>query len=339
MRKRSSVIYVSLFTMFCLLIAPTAVCEEKNTLTIMWWNVENLFDTLDDPETNDEEFTPTGRKRWTEKKLLLKYMRLSHIIKVVRLKTGTYPDILAFAEVENRKVFNKLLSFLPGSAYKTAYHASDDPRGIDIALAYDSTSLTLRHAVSRSIRLKGKNTRDITLYDFVAGGSPFSLMVNHWPSRALDRAWSEPQRLLAARSARSIVDSLWSTANPADIIVIGDFNDDPHDTSIRSIMNATTDKTAFLKSPGNKLFNCWGLTGEKGSCFFMGKWLKFDQVMVSAGLFDTKGLSITDSAFSCLSIPHMRTGKKHRPYATYRGPKFLGGYSDHFPLLFKARVR
>ncbi|MCW8815258.1 MAG: endonuclease, partial [Chlorobium sp.] len=103
-----------------------------NKLTMMWWNVENLFDTVDDPLTRDSEFTPEGKKRWTEKKLLLKCMRISHIVKVAALKTGGYPEILAFAEVENLNVFKKLLSFLPDNSYKTAYHAANDPRGIDI---------------------------------------------------------------------------------------------------------------------------------------------------------------------------------------------------------------
>lgn len=306
----------------------------------MWWNVENLFDTTDDPATEDSEFTPNGGKQWTSKKLLLKCMRLSHSIKVVRLKTGSYPDILVLGEVENRKVFSRLLSFLPDNSYKTAYHASNDPRGIDIALAYDSTRVTFKNAISKRVDLKSKNTRDITLYSFSAKGSAFSLLVNHWPSRALDKAWSEPLRLIAARTARSIIDSLKHQDNYADIIVMGDFNDEPRNRSIAEILNATTDKKAFLQDPRkDMLYNCWSETGGKGSCYFAGKWLKFDQIMVSHGLFDNKGLSMPDSAFSCFSIPHMHTGSKERPYATYKGPKYLGGYSDHFPILFHAEIR
>ncbi len=305
----------------------------------MWWNVENLFDTHDDPETNDEEFTPEGKKRWTSKKLLLKCMRLSHIVKIVRLKTGSYPEILVLGEVENREVFNLLLSFLPDNAYKTAYHASNDPRGIDIALAFDSTRVNLKNSLSKRVDLEGRNTRDITLYSFSAGNSAFCLLVNHWPSRVLDKAWSEPQRVLAAKTAKSMIDSLKRQNNLADIIVMGDFNDEPHDKSIREILNATSDKKKFVKHPEDKLFNCWGEIDEKGSCYFSGRWLKFDQIMISPGLFDNNGLSITDSAFSCFSIPHMHTGKNNRPYATYRGSKYLGGYSDHFPILFHAELR
>ena len=306
---------------------------------ILWWNVESLFDTVDDPLTRDSEFTPEGEKRWTEKKLLLKCMRLSHIVKVASLKTGGYPEILAFAEVENLSVFNRLLSFLPDHPYKTSYHASNDPRGIDIALAYDPAKLDLLRAVSYKVNLRERNTRDITLYSFSAKKAPFYLLLNHWPSRSLDKAWSEPARLLAARTTRSIIDSLRNTADNVDIIVMGDFNDEPGDRSIQEILDATTDKKTFSLKPTTKLFNCWGMCNEKGSCHFRGQWLKFDQVMVSQGLFDKTGLSMPENAFSCLHIRHMETGSTKRPYATYKGPKYLGGYSDHFPLLFQAEIR
>lgn len=329
---------VSGFLLSLLLPVPLAYADD-NRLSIMWWNVENLFDTDDDPVTEDSDFTPGGKKRWTKKKLLLKCMRLSHIIKVVQHQKGSYPDILVLCEVENQQVFNRLLSFLPKNRYKTAYHDSDDPRGIDIALAYDSTSVALDSTFSRKIDLKGKNTRDITLYSFSANSNPFFLLVNHWPSRALDTAWSEPKRLLAAEAARSIIDSLMSTSAHADIVIMGDFNDEPHDRSIREILGATTDKKAFMENPEKKLLNCWAELDEKGSCHFGGRWLKFDQVMVSSGLFDEKGLSLSENAFSCFHIPHMQTGRSARPNATYKGPKYLGGYSDHFPMLFEAIMR
>ncbi|WP_294344556.1 endonuclease [Prosthecochloris sp.] len=339
MKKRTALITMVSWVLLSLISPVIAADADDNRLSMMWWNVENLFDTHNDPLTEDSEFTPEGRKRWTEKKLLLKYIRLSHIIKVVQLQKGSYPDVLVLGEVENPRVFNRLLSFLPESRYKTAYHDSDDPRGIDIALAYDSTSVVLDSSFSRKIDLKGKNTRDITLYSFSVNSNPFFLLVNHWPSRVLDTAWSEPQRLLAAKTARSIIDSLMSTSIHADIVVMGDFNDEPHDRSIREILGATTDKKAFMENPGKKLLNCWVELDEKGSCYFGGRWLKFDQVMVSSGLFDEKGLSLSENAFSCFHIQHMQTGRSARPNATYKGPKYLGGYSDHFPILFEAITR
>ncbi|MCG8343579.1 MAG: endonuclease [Chlorobiales bacterium] len=339
MQKSPTLLSIALGTFLSLLSPALTACADDHRLTMMWWNVENLFDTADDPLTEDSEFTPQGRKRWTEKKLLLKCMRLSHIIKVVRLEAGAYPDILVLGEVENREVFERLLSHLTENPYETAYMPSKDPRGIDIALAYNRKKIVLDSALSYRVNLKGSRTRDITLYSFSAKGSPFFLLVNHWPSRALDKAWSEPQRLLAARTARAIIDSLRSLSNRADIIVMGDFNDEPRDTSIGKILNATTDKKAFLENPQERLFNSWGDIDDKGSCFFVGKWLKFDQIMVSYGLFDKKGLSMPDSAFSCFHIPHMQTGNNGRPYATYRGTKYLGGYSDHFPMLLQVIMR
>ncbi len=338
MRKQSAILCI------VLIILPTASSlfsqthAPNNKLTMMWWNVENLFDTVDDPLTRDSEFTPEGKKRWTEKKLLLKCMRISHIVKVAALKTGGYPAILAFAEVENLNVFKRLLSFLPDNSYKTAYHASSDPRGIDIALAYDVTKIKLLRAQSYRVNLRERNTRDITLYNFQVDNTPFFLLVNHWPSRSLDQAWSEPLRLQAARTAKTIVDSLREISTEADIVVMGDFNDNPGNTSIQDILQATTDRDAFMKKSIGKLFNCWAESREKGSCYFRSRWLKFDQVMVSAGLFDDRGLTIPADAFSCFHIRHMETGSKSTPYATYKGQRYLGGYSDHFPLLFQAEL-
>lgn len=329
---------ISLLLLITLSITMHSALADTGSLTMMWWNVENLFDTVDDPETKDTEFTPEGKKQWTEKKLLLKCMRLAHVIKVVKLRTGSYPDILALCEVENRDVFNYLLTFLPGNRYRTAYHASNDPRGIDIAVAYDSTSVRHLGTSWRKVPVKKRNTRDISLYNFSAGASPFHLILSHWPSRSLDTKWSEPQRILAAETAKGIIDSLRIASESSDIIVMGDFNDNPGDRSVSEILNATTDKNSFMQQPDGRLFNCWGMIDGKGSCYFAGKWLQFDQIMVSAGLFDNKGLGMQDNAFSCFSIPHMQTGKKKRPYATYRGQRYLGGYSDHFPLLLQLRT-
>jgi len=327
-----------------LLLSLTAVSPfnqalaDNDKLTMMWWNVENLFDTVDDPLTRDSEFTPEGKKRWTEKKLLLKCMRISHIVKVAALKTGGYPEILAFAEVENLNVFKKLLSFLPDNSYKTAYHASNDPRGIDIALAYDAEKIRLLRTLSYRVNLRERNTRDITLYSFTADNCPFFLLVNHWPSRSLDQAWSEPFRLQAAQTAKTIIDSLRKISTDADIVVMGDFNDDPGDKSIQEILHATTERDAFSRKSIGKLFNFWTKSREKGSCYFRSRWFQFDQVMVSSGLFDDRGLSVPEDAFSCFHIRHMEKGSNRRPYATYKGQKYLGGYSDHFPLLFQAEV-
>ena len=315
-------------------VPRTAVCGERSVL-LMWWNVENLFDTRDDPKTNDDEFTPSGKKRWTEKKLRLKCMRLSHVVKAVALKHGGYPDILAFAEVENRDVFRRMLSFLPGHAYKTAYHDSPDRRGIDIAVAYDSTRITLLGSASRNVTFDGRPSRDISLYRFSSGASDFHLLVNHWPSRSLDRSWSEPARILAAKIARNILDSLRTETRQPDIVVMGDFNDEPHDRSVGEVLGAESDRESFLDESSNGLYNCWGDSQEKGTYVYRGKWQKLDQIMVSRGLFDRKGFFLPDAAFSCFRLPHMSRGKRGGPWATYRGPVFLGGYSDHFPLLLR----
>lgn len=332
LRTLRRVILPLLLTALC---HPQTALSEESTLSLMWWNVENLFDTVDDPSTDDGEFTPRGAKHWTRKKLLLKCIRLSHVVKSAGKETGTYPDILAFAEVENEHVFRRMLCFLPRHRYRTAYHPSPGNRGIDIAVAYDSTRLRLLETASWRVTFDGRPSRDISLYRFEAGTEPFFLLVNHWPSRSFDRSWTEQGRIAAANTLRRVLDSLRrSTQNP-EIVVMGDFNDEPGDRSLSTILGSTTDKTAFLRNPSGKLYNCWGESREKGSYRYRGRWQKLDQVLLNEGMLDTAGLRLAGKGFSCFHIPHMESEPGGAPWATYRGTEYLGGYSDHFPLLLR----
>ncbi|ASQ90294.1 endonuclease [Prosthecochloris sp. GSB1] len=315
---------------------PRTTFSGERTLNLMWWNVENLFDTLDDPETEDDEFTPGGSKQWTKKKLLLKCIRLSHVVKSAATATGDYPDILAFAEVENEPVFRRMLSFLPRHHYRTAYHPSPDGRGIDIAVAYDSTRLRLLRTASWRVKFDGgRPSRDISLYRFEAETEQFFLLVNHWPSRSFDRSWTEQGRIAAAKTLRHVLDSLRTHERNPEIVVMGDFNDEPGDPSLSTVLGSTTDKAAFLLNPSGKLYNCWGESREKGSYRYRGRWQKLDQILLSEGMLDTAGLRLAENGFSCFHIPHMENGHGKEPWATHRGTVYLGGYSDHFPLLVR----
>jgi len=316
--------------------ARGATAAKENQLLFMWWNVENLFDTIDDPLTNDNEFTPEGSRHWTPKRLALKYLRLAHIIKLAGAEKSMngYPDILALAEVENKQVFRTLLSFLPDHHYHIVYHNSRDPRGIDIALAYNSQSL--RHLASRQVKipLSGKATRDISLHEFTTGNTRFFLIVNHWPSRSLDRKWSEPLRLQAAESARAIVDSLLAQDPASNIIVAGDFNDEPDDPSIRQILRSINDRKKVLGPSPLYLYNCWAQSDVPGSYHYRNRWNRLDQIMVSRSLLDgRRGLQISNSSFSCFRPEQMQEPGSGIPSRTWKGIRHRGGYSDHYPLL------
>lgn len=319
------------------LIPFSARCEEPKTLTVLWWNVENLFDTIDDPQTDDDEFTPQGKKQWTSRKLAVKYLRLSHVIKLasINLNNGSYPDIIALAEVENRHVVKTLLSFLPGHEYEVVHHDSEDPRGIDISLAYNRSSVSVISSRAFRVELEQLRTRDILLYELSLGPHPLYLLLNHWPSRSFSKAWSEPSRTEAARTLRSVIDSLRTIDPYHDIIVAGDFNDEPHNKSISEVLGSVTEKQPVLRACKSKLYNLWAETDAPGSYYYRNTWNRLDQILVSCGLLDSSGIMLQRNPFTCFSPEHIRNPANGSPLPAWKGGRYLGGYSDHFPLILR----
>ena len=310
-------------------------------LLILWWNVENLFDTKNDPSVDDEEFTPEGRRQWTEKKLLLKRLRIAQVFKAIRAdrEYGKYPDIVAFAETENRQVFAGTLAAIDRAGYAIDYRESPDPRGIDIGLAWNPATVTFTGTRPYTVRLEdGRGTRFVIAAGFVASGHPFTVVLNHWPSRAFDAQWSEKHRIAAARIARRITDSLGTRDPLAEIVVMGDLNDHPTDRSVRETLGSSLDSKAVQRSGGRLLYNCWNSTAAPGTYFYKNQWERIDHMLVSAGLLDGKGLWIDNRAFRVFSIPEMFDRHGNGLYQTYAKGKFKGGYSDHLPLLLRIDV-
>jgi len=305
---------------------------------LLWWNVENLFDTTDDPGVSDEEFTPEGRLRWTPKKLRLKQKRIAYVMKAIEAhpEYGKLPDILAFAEVENRRVFETTLGKIGDAGYRALYHDSPDLRGIDIALAYNPEALEPLSMKAYRVKLEGRPTRDILVATFRASGRPLTLILNHWPSRAFDAGWTEKKRIAAARVARAAVDSLLARDPEADVVVMGDFNDGPDDRSVKTTLRSTLNRKEALRKRDGTLYNCWSETAWPGSYAYRGRWGRIDQILVSRGLLRGEGLRLDDpGAFSCFAFRPMFTKSGRKPWRTYEGSAYSGGYSDHLPLLLR----
>jgi len=314
--------------------------KPEKTVLFLWWNVENLFDPANDPATDDDDFTPEGSMQWTEKKLLLKQMRIRHTLSVIKAHPDyrKYPDIIAFAEVENERVFKGTLTPLQGICYKTIYYESSDPRGIDVALAYNPQTLRAGLSKAYTVPLEGKPTRKIIVAGFSAGYHPFHVILNHWPSRSFDNQWTERKRISAALVTRHILDSL-RLANPAvDIIVMGDFNDEPENRSLKEVLGSTNDAAKVKANSREILYNCWSGYQGIGSFSFHNKWQHIDQILLSAGMLDKKGLYARNNAFRCFSFSKMLDNSGRRPYATYQKRHYRGGYSDHLPLLLTANI-
>ena len=336
--------FTSLLTTLLLLLSlfREAACEtrERPSLLLMWWNVENLFDTRNDPNTDDDEFTPDGQLHWTEKKLLLKRMRIARVFRAIRADRACrkYPDVVAFAESENRQVFEGSLAAIDHAGYLTDYHESPDPRGIDIGLAWNPKTVRFTGSKPYTVPLAGKRTRFIVAAGFTISGHPFSVVLNHWPSRSFDQAWTEPKRIEAAKVARHIVDSLRTRIPKGEIIVMGDFNDEPTSKSIKAVLGSSFDRRLVQGDGLHFLYNCWNDLPSKGSYAYKGHWERIDQILVSAGLLDRNGLCIDKGAFRSFSIPDMLEHSGRKLYSTYEKGKYKGGYSDHLPLLLKVSI-
>lgn len=303
-------------------------------LTVAFYNVENLFDTVDDRTINDNEFLPASGKQWNTEKYHTKLNNLGYLIKQIS-RSGEKPDLLGLAEVENRKVLEDLIRHNEMPGYGIVHDDSPDRRGIDVALLYNMEALKVIAHRSVNVPLTtGNPTRDILYAVMVTNDNDIlHVLVNHWPSRSGGHAKSAPRRLEAAAVAKNLVDSLLSLDTLTQIIVMGDFNDGPSDPSVAEILDAGDHKN-------NTLFNPYlALSGTgKGSYLYRGKWMMIDQIVISRGLWDYSSLDYIPESGTVFDKPWLRqqTGKyKEYPLRTFGGQNYLGGYSDHFPVVIE----
>ncbi|OJJ19885.1 endonuclease [marine bacterium AO1-C] len=310
---------------------------------IAFYNVENLFDTVDDPEKRDEEFLPSGRKQWDADRYAKKLDKLSLVLS----KLGDEPPaIIGLCEVENKQVVEDLVKtkHLKKYNYKIVHYPSPDRRGIDVALIYRPEYFKVTS--SKSYRLVDKNqpdfiTRDQLLVTGELDNDRMHFVVNHWPSRYGGQKKSAPRRMAAAKLTRSIADSLLNANRNARLIIMGDLNDNPTDPSL------TKGLKAFDKRPkGKNLYNAMAPLYNKGigSLCYRDKWFLFDQIIVSKAL--VKGsksqyryLSKSAKVFAPDMLKQKEGRYKGYPDRTYAGRRYLGGFSDHFPVFIYVRKK
>lgn len=301
--------------------------------TIAFYNLENLFDLDNDEHTNDNDFLPTSVKKWTPKRYKNKLRKLGFAISNIgRKETGKHPVIVGLCEVENAKVIEDLLAskHLENCNYNYVHYDSLDERGIDVALLYDVDMFEVSNSETFTISLTDDDgspdyTRDILLVSGLLDGELVHVIVNHWSSRREGEKETEHKRLTSSNKVGDIINNLRLENNDAKIIVIGDFNDDPHSRSIKQLVN------------GFDLFNPMETLRSfmRGTTKHNRQWNLFDQVLISTNFFKTSDnlfeyytANIFDEDFLKLF-----NGKfKGSPYRTYIGKKYQGGYSDHFPV-------
>lgn len=305
-------------------------------LRIAFYNTENLYDPYDDPAIDDEEFLPQGRKRWTADRYQQKLVHLAQVIAAM-----DYPALLGLAEVENAAVLHDLagLPSLRDKGYRILHDESPDARGIDVALLYQPVFFTPFLEESLEVTLPRSDTREILKVGGTVGieQDTLWLLINHWPSRSGGVARSAPYRAKAARVARTAVDH-WLKTNPAaNIMVMGDFNDEPTDASIAEILLARgtgyAEEASALYNPMHKLQQ-----QGKGSYRYRHAWNMLDQIMLSAALADNSAGNLRIEPGSAqIFCPDWLLQPEGRyagyPSRTFAGNTYLGGYSDHLPVL------
>lgn len=320
---------------------PSVVSDPNPHFRVMFYNVENLFDTENDPAINDEEFLPGSDKKWTKERYETK---LNQIAKVIGdLGGDTLPVLVGLCEIENRRTLDDLLgtSKLSGADYRIVHQESPDSRGIDVALLYRSRYFQLLN--NRFVPVKFPKGTDVRTREILyasgvlAGKDTLHILVNHWPSRSSGEVQTRPLRLAAATTVREVVDSVLRITPDAKIVITGDFNDEPMDASVTDGLRA---KLAY-DMPVNA--NLYDLTQELrktspgGTYNYKGTWNLLDHMVVSGALLDTTAaIYCRPSGMHAFTARYLlekdEENMGQRPVRTYLGSYYQGGYSDHLPV-------
>ncbi len=316
--------------------------KQYNIGAIGFYNLENLFDTIDSPDTRDSEFTPLGDNLYNTEVYLDKLNKLARVIS--ELGTDRTPDgvaILGVAEVENRKVLEDLVvePAIRARRYEIVHYDSPDQRGIDVGLLYQPKYYKVLNSRPIPVEVyndKGERTytRDILFVSGLFDGEPLHVLVNHWPSRRGGEAATQPLRNYAASLCKAVADSLMQADPNAKIIIMGDLNDDPSSPSVRQVLNAKQKKEQV--KPGG-MFNPMYDFYKKGigTLAYQDAWSLFDQLILSYGLINPSAGGYQFYQANVHNRPYMtqQTGHfKGYPFRCYVGATYTGGYSDHFPV-------
>ncbi len=313
---------------------------ERKTTSVVFYNVENLFDTRVSKGKSDFEFSPGSVKKWDQKKYAKKLYDISRVLTAA--DRGNSPSLIGLCEVENRQVLVDLAAqkALAWANYSIVHHESRDRRGIDVALLYRST--LFREISSRKIpvgenaKAQGSSREMLYVKLFSAPADTIHVFVCHWHSRSEGEQKTEPKRILAARTLRAQVDSLFRRNKNTKILIMGDLNDEPVNASVKVGLQARQPGRNNISGQLYNLVYDSDLKSE-GTVGYRGKLLMFDQLIVSGALLNgKKGWSVAPASAKVFRTSWMEYRNKNgqiSPNRTYTGNHYAGGISDHFPVI------
>ncbi|OSY88857.1 endonuclease [Tenacibaculum holothuriorum] len=306
--------------------------KRKNTYTIAFYNVENLFDTINNPHTADDDFTPDSRKKWDKKRYNHKLRKISSVLPKLGKNYSTHaPAIIGLVEVENKQVLKDLTQHKNLLKYNYGYihYDSSDERGIDTALLYKKDLFIPISSDKHAIHFEDDEgiidyTRDLLVVKGMLKNELVYVFVNHWPSRRDGEEETKHKRIASANLVHEVIENIKKETPYPNIIIMGDFNDDPSSESIKEHL-----MKADLFNPMENLHK-----KGKGTLSFRGQWNLFDQIILSRTFLEGEtSLSFCEAKIFNKDWLKVHKGKlKGTPFRTYIGPWYQGGFSDHLPV-------
>ena len=334
-----------LFLSICLVGAMLVAFAQKPH-KVVFYNLENLFDTINDPNKNDEEYLPEGARKWTTYRYNQKLANMSRVLFDIALEDKNFPAVIGVSEIENRLVLEDLLATpkLAKANYRIVHYDSPDRRGVDCAFFYRPNQFELEGSEAHRISFPGQPnflTRDLVAMWGKIEGEPFYFIVSHWPSRLGGKERSQHSRDFVAAKCKHICDSV-RTANPATkVVIMGDFNDDATDKSVTDVLGA---KGNSKKLQPNDMYNPFYamLKAGYGTLAYRDAWNLFDNIVVSENLATgstgelkvqkKQGAKYYGNIFIRPYMIQQEGQYKNYPLRSFVGTNFQNGYSDHFPV-------
>ena len=325
--------------------ATTAMAQQKPYM-VAFYNLENLFDIYNDPETHDDEFTPEGVKQWNEIKYQKKLSNMERVLFDMASIQRDYPIVIGVSEIENRSVLEDLVSQpkLKGANYRICHYDSPDARGVDVAFLYRADVFKLEGSDNIKLvveELPDFRTRDLVVMWGSIEGEPFYFLVSHWPSRLGGKEASAFKREACAKQIREIKDSVLKENPATKVIVMGDFNDDATDSSIVKTMGA---KGKIKELESGDFFNPYNqmLRAGLGTLAYQDAWNLFDNICITENLVNAEegklrlvkgqGMKYWGNIFTRPYMLQQEGQYKGYPLRTFVTNNFQNGFSDHFPV-------
>lgn len=331
---------------FMLVAGVLLTCFAQKPHKVVFYNLENLFDTINDPDKHDEEFLPEGAKKWNSVKYQKKLSNMERVLFDIALFDKNFPVVIGVCEIENRLVLEDLISQpkLSHGNYRIVHFDSPDARGVDCAFLYRPDAFKLEGSKAVKFEMPGmpnSRTRDLITMWGTIDGEPFYFLVSHWPSRLGGKEASSPKREAAAAQCRRLADSV-RKANPSTkVVIMGDLNDDATDKSVMEVLGGKGNIKKLVEGDMYNPFVALQKAGY-GTLGYRDAWNLFDNIVVSENLAtgSTGELKLKQAEGSkfygnIFTRPYMiqREGQyKNYPLRTFVGNNFQSGFSDHFPV-------